>query len=116
MIEVCPNLHVGSERDEQSLRGQVDWFFIHACKEPYHSRALGHAAGKSAPKGAEYFYAQREGRLILNLIDAPNPNFIPAAIIDVAIETIQKKSVAAKSCSTGTRVNPGRQASLSSIC
>ena len=88
MIEVFPNLHVGSEHDEQSLRGQAGWFFIHACKEPYHSRALGYSPGRSAPKGAEYFYARREGRLILNLIDAPNPNFIPAEIIDVAIETI----------------------------
>ncbi|WP_174503991.1 dual specificity protein phosphatase family protein [Acidiphilium sp. C61] len=90
MIEVIPNLFVGSETDERRLSGQAGWFFIHACKEPYHSRALGYAPGKSAPKGAEYFYAWREGQLILNLIDAPNPNFIPVEIIDVAIETIHK--------------------------
>ena len=39
MIETIPNLFVGSEADEQRLRGQAGWFFIHACKEPYHRQA-----------------------------------------------------------------------------
>lgn len=51
MIEVCPNLHIGSERDEQSLLGQAGWFFIHACKEPYHRQALGYT-GRAAAKTA----------------------------------------------------------------
>ena len=110
MIEVCPNLQVGSEQDEQRIRGQAGWFFIHACKEPYHSRALGYPPGKSAPKGAEYFYARREGRLILNLIDAPNPNFIPAEIINVAIETIHANINQTKillHCNQGQSRSPG---------
>ena len=34
MIEVCPNLHVGSKQGEQRMGGQAGWLFIHACKEP----------------------------------------------------------------------------------
>ncbi len=110
MIEIIPNLFVGSEADEQRLCDKAGWFFIHACKEPYHRRALGYAPGKSAPKGAEYFYARREGRLILNLIDAPNPNFIPVEIIDVAIDTIHKNISHTKillHCNQGQSRSPG---------
>lgn len=41
MIEVHPGFFVGDEADEQRVRGQPGWFFIHACKEPYHRQALG---------------------------------------------------------------------------
>lgn len=90
MIEIYPNLFVGAELDEHAIHGQPGWFVIHACKEPYHSRALGYPPGKAAPKGAEYLFARREGRLILNLIDAPNVNFLPAEIIAAAVDAIQE--------------------------
>jgi hypothetical protein len=90
MIEVYPNLFVGSEVDEQHTRRQAGWFFIHACKEPYHSRAIGYPPGKAAPKGPEYFFAKRDGRLILNLIDAPKMDFIPPEIIAAAVDTIHE--------------------------
>lgn len=91
MIEIIPNLFVGSEADEQRVSGQAGWFFIHACKEPYHREALGYPPGKTAPQGPEYFYAWRDGRLILNLTDAPSVNLIPTEIIDTAVETIHEK-------------------------
>jgi hypothetical protein len=90
VIEVFSNLFVGAEWDEQAIHGQTGWFVIHACKEPWHSRALGYSPGKAAPKGPEYFFARREGRLILNLIDAPNVNFIPTEIIAAAVDAIQE--------------------------
>ena len=40
MIEILPNLFVGSQEDEAAIRGQAGWFVIHACKEPYHRQAL----------------------------------------------------------------------------
>ena len=49
MIEVYPNLFIGSEDDEAAIRGQSGWFIIHACKEPYHRQALGYA-GRVPPK------------------------------------------------------------------
>lgn len=88
MIEVSPNLHVGSQLDEQVLRGQEGWFIIHACKVPYHRQALGYT-GNGAPKGhPEYLIARRPGRLILNLIDADNVGYIRREIIDAALEAI----------------------------
>ena len=88
MIEVYPNLHVGSQMDEAALRAQGGWFVIHACKEPYHRQALGYS-GRGAPKGhPEYLVARRPGRLILNLIDADNASYVPREIIDTALEAI----------------------------
>lgn len=64
------------------------WFVVHACKEPYHRKELGYT-GRAAPKEhPEYLICRRPGRLILNLIDPPNPAYIPIEIIDAAIIAI----------------------------
>lgn len=89
MKEIYPNLHIGSQEDyENIVKHQNDWFIIHACKDPYHRQALGYA-GRSAPKDhPEYLIAYRGNHLILNLVDAPNPAYIPKEIIDEAIKAI----------------------------
>lgn len=47
--------------------------------------------GRAAPKDhPEYLIAKRDKRLILNLVDAPNPDYIPKVIIDTAIEYIHE--------------------------
>ncbi len=90
MIEVFRNLFVGSEEDEIAVRRQSGWYVIHACKDPYHRQALGYT-GRGAPKNhPEYLVAVREGRLILNLVDADNVAFIPVEIIDAALEAIHQ--------------------------
>ena len=89
MIEVCPNLHVGSERDEQSIRGQVGWFFIHACKEPYHRQALGYTGRAAAKTHPEYLIAWRNDRLILNLVDVDDPSYISPEIVDAALDAVR---------------------------
>ena len=70
MIEVHRNLFVGGEADEQQVRGHHGWFFIHACKEPYHRQALGYAGRAASKDHPEYLIARRDGRLILNLVFA----------------------------------------------
>lgn len=89
MIEVCPNLHVGSEHNEQSLRGQAGWFFRHACKEPYHRQALAHTGRTAAKTHPEYRIARRNGRLILNLVDIDGPSYISFEIVDAASYAIR---------------------------
>jgi hypothetical protein len=90
MIEISANLFVGSEQDEQHIRGDEGWFVIHACKEPYHRQALGYV-GRAAPKShPEYLIALRSGRLILNLVDADDVAYIPPVIIDTAITAINE--------------------------
>lgn len=90
MIELAQNLFVGSQDDEAQIRGRTGWFVIHACKEPYHRDALGYS-GRGAPKEhPEYLIARRAGRLILNLVDVANINFIAPEIIDAALEAIHQ--------------------------
>ncbi len=107
MLEVSRLLHVGSETDyESNVRYLQDWKIVHACKEPYHRQALGYR-GKAAPKEhPEYLIARRDHRLILNLVDAPKPEYIPKAIVDEAIAFIHE------SVTSGTNVlvhcNEGR--------
>lgn len=92
MIEIYPNLFIGTVDDyELQVKGQEDWSIVHACKEPYHRRELGYTTN-GAPKGhPEYLIARRENRLILNLVDAPNPAYIPKEIIDAALEFIYQR-------------------------
>jgi predicted protein tyrosine phosphatase len=89
MIEIHPNLFIGNEYDyESKVRHEPGWCVVHACKEPYHRQALGYTA-RAAPKGhPEYLIARRGTRLILNLVDAPDPAYIPKEIIDAALEFI----------------------------
>jgi len=89
MKEIYPNLHIGSQDDyENIVRHQEGWFVIHACKEPYHRQALRYT-GRSAPKEhPEYLFAYRGNHLILNLVDAHDPAYIPEEIIDEAIKAI----------------------------
>ena len=89
MIEIFPNLFIGAAHDyEFEVKGQPDWMVIHACKEPYHRRALGYASRGAPVNHPEYLIARRENRLILNLVDADNPTYIPKEIIDAALRFI----------------------------
>ena len=89
MIEIHPNLYVGNEYDyEFKVRHEAGWCIVHACKEPYHRQALGYR-GRAAPKDhPEYLIARRGKQLILILVDAPDPAYIPQKIIDTALEFI----------------------------
>jgi hypothetical protein len=93
MIEVAPNLFVGSGADliyvDDGSGGVANgWHVITSAKAPWHRDALGYT-GRAAPKDhPEYLIALRKNRTILNLIDAPDPAYIPDEIIDAAIGTI----------------------------
>lgn len=92
MIEVYPNLWIGSQSDyERDVKGQSHWHVVHACREPYHREALGYT-GRGADKNhPEYLIAKRGDRLILNLVDAPDPAYIRKEIVDAAILFIHSR-------------------------
>lgn len=95
MIEIFPNLFVGAEDDyDLNVRHQSGWRIVHACKEPYHRQALGYSGRAAAKTHPEYLIARREHRLILNLVDVPDPTFIRKEIIDAAL-TFVDESLAA---------------------
>lgn len=89
MIEILPSLFIGNEYDYESrVKNEPGWCVVHACKEPYHRQALGYTS-RAAPKDhLEYLIARRGNRLILNLVDAPDPAYIPKEIIDTALEFV----------------------------
>ncbi|NIA10134.1 MAG: phosphatase [Nitrospiraceae bacterium] len=112
MIEIYPNLYVGSQNDyEYQVNNQDDWAVVHACKEPYHRRLLGYTT-RGAPKNhPEYLFAVRGDRLFLNLVDADSPAYIPKEIIDRAIDFIYEKLQSGKKvlvhCNQGESRGPG---------
>jgi predicted protein tyrosine phosphatase len=93
MIEVHPALFVGAETDYEMDKSRFNsgWAIVHACKEPYHRQALGYT-GRGAPKThPEYLIARRGNRLILNLVDADDPAYIPDEIMEAAIEFVHSE-------------------------
>jgi len=97
MREILTNLYVGEQRDyETVVRMQPGWAVVHACKEPYHRQLLKYKTQGAPKKHPEYLFAEREDRLYLNLVDAPNPAYIPAEIIDKSLEFVAKKLGAGK--------------------
>lgn len=112
MIEIHPDLYIGNEYDsERNVRHEPGWCVVHACKEPYHRQALGYT-GRAAPKNhPEYLVARRDNRLILNLVDAPDPAYIPQEIIDTALEYIDTSLRAGNHvlvhCNEGRSRSPG---------
>ena len=95
MIEVANGLSIGNEQSfrglERTMLGDTwaSWSVVHACKEPFHRQAVGYTE-RAAPKGHhEYLYAHRGHRLMLNLVDAPDPAYIPMAVIDTALAFIE---------------------------
>lgn len=89
MIEVFPSLFVGSGNDlihvDDGAKGiKEGWLVISAAKEPWHREALGYT-GRGAPKDhIEYLIANRTRRMILNLVDVDNPEYIRPEIVRAA--------------------------------
>jgi hypothetical protein len=91
MVEIYPNLFVGSQEDyEHYQSGMTEWIVIHACKEPYHREALGYTGRAASKDHPEYLIARRGNRLILNLVDVENPAYIADEIMDAAVDEIHR--------------------------
>jgi hypothetical protein len=112
MIEIHPNLFIGVVEDyESEAKGKPDWLTVHACKEPYHRRELGYRSNGAPKSHPEYLMARRGNRLILNLVDVPNPAYISKEIIDAALEFIHAGLMNACKvlvhCNLGESLSPG---------
>lgn len=89
MVEILKNLFIGDQNDfDNNYFDKNEWSIVHACKEPYHRQALGYK-GRGAPQDhPEYLIAVRENRLILNLIDTDDPQYISKEIINFTLDFI----------------------------
>jgi len=112
MTEVHKNLFVGNEIDyDLTVKNQEGWSVVHACKEPYHRQALGYSGRAASKDHPEYLMAKRGNRLILNLVDADNPAYIPKEIIDEALsfidEQLSNRQKVLVHCNQGQSRSPG---------
>jgi hypothetical protein len=116
MIQVCPNLFVGSDVDYKQIEPFVtmansDWYVVHACKEPYHRQALGYQTNGAPKDHYEYLIALRDNQVCLNLIDVKDPKFIPDHLVDVACVLIKLRLHDGKKvlvhCNKGESRGPG---------
>jgi len=91
MIEIASNLYVGNEADyEMVVKRQEGWAIVHACKEPYHRQAVGYTGRACSKDHPEYLLARRGHRLMLNLVDVDNPDWVHPTIVDTSIQFIDE--------------------------
>lgn len=89
MIEVYKNLFVGIADGFDTVKDNTEFVSVLACKEPFHRSLIGYT-GKGCPKEhREYLFAERDNKLILNLVDVANVEYISPIIIDKAVNYIR---------------------------
>lgn len=80
MLEVHPNLFVGSERDcPFASRGTLateELAVVHACKSSCHQKAVGYRRNLP-PAHPHYLVLERGNDLFLNMMDPQRPLFMP---------------------------------------
>lgn len=92
MREVYPKLYIGGQDVYEHFGYAHDeWAFVLAAKEPFHRQALGYTGRACDKNHPEYLMARRDNKLILNLVDAPKPEFFDKRIIDAALEFIDEQ-------------------------
>lgn len=89
MIEVYRNLFVGGEKDFAKVAHQSNWAFVQCAKEPWHRQALGYVERSPRKDDPEYLIAVRPNRLILNMVDAPAPEFFRSVLFYEACDFIE---------------------------
>jgi len=90
MKEVFKNLFVANQVDyENGVFPESEYSIVLAAKEPWHRMALGYSGRAASKDDPEYLIARRDNTLILNLVDAPKPEFFNKDIIDTALYFIE---------------------------
>jgi hypothetical protein len=74
MDQVHQRVFVGTESDCRT--GDTSWAIVHACKSPCHQRAVGYR-GSLPRTHPNYLVFENAGDLYLNMIDPPQPLFMP---------------------------------------
>ena len=90
VIEVYPNLYIGSRNDYETIvSGQPGWAIVHACKE-YHRNTVGYKLWNVPRQHPEYLLARRDNRIMLCLLDLPVSQFIKKEMIDQTLDFIDQ--------------------------
>ena len=110
MKEIGENLYVGNLEDYKKYQYETDFCFVQACKEPCHRNAVGYSGKSVAKTHPEYFFAYRENRLILNMVDTLTSKYFDKSLFDESIKFIEKNINLNKKvlihCNQGTSRSP----------
>ena len=92
MHEVYNNLWVGGDKDFEKVKDKSGFSFLRCCKygDCGHKDLAGYDS-RGAPKGPDYLSIRKGNILALNLIDAPDPNFIPIEVIKIGLKFIKER-------------------------
>lgn len=90
MVEIDKNIFVGSLIDYEINQFDNDFYFVQACKEPCHRKALGYTGRTAAENHPEYLVAYREQKIILNMIDPPTGKYFENFLFEKSIEFIDQ--------------------------
>lgn len=85
-----PVLFVGNDLDDQEAQ-KKGYAILTAAKDgPYGHRAALNYHTLGAPRDENYYHASRSKRMVLNLLDMDDPNFIPEDVIFPGLRFINK--------------------------
>ena len=90
MTEIYPNLFVGNLNDYEQNQFNKDFYFVQACKEPCHRKALGYSGRSADENHPEYLIAYRERRIILNMIDPPTSKYFENILFEKSLNFIDE--------------------------
>lgn len=83
MVEIDKGIYIGNCSDFEFNKNRENMNFINACKYPYWKEY-------SEKKCNNGLYGYENNKLVCNLIDADDVNYIPKEIIDECISFIEK--------------------------
>lgn len=90
MVEIDKNIFVGSLLDYEINQFDLEFYFVQACKEPCHRKALGYTGRTADVNHPEYLIAYRERKIILNMIDPPTGKYFENILFEKSLHFISQ--------------------------
>lgn len=110
MREIDKNLFVGNLTDYENNQFNNDYYFVQACKEPCHRKALGYKGRSADENHPEYLIAYRERKIIINMIDPPTGKYFENIMFESSLafinENLEKGNKVLIHCNQGISRSP----------
>ncbi len=90
MVQISPNVFVGSDSDYEKIKDDKDWVALRCAKfgPGSHKEILGYET-QAAPEGPNKYWVKKGRVLALNLLDLDDPNFVPPEAIQKGLDFIR---------------------------